>query len=45
MIQPEHIFEVERQIQVAVRSVRRDGTIVLKAEISATRRPDARTRL
>jgi len=33
MIQPEHIFEIERQIHVAVRSVRRDGTTVLKAEV------------
>ena len=33
MIQPEHILEVERQIHVAVRSVRRDGTVVLKSEV------------
>jgi hypothetical protein len=33
MIQPEHILEIERQIHVAVRSVRRDGTTVLKSEV------------
>jgi hypothetical protein len=33
MIQPEQILEIERQIHVAVRSVRRDGTTVLKSEV------------
>lgn len=33
MIQAEHILEIERQIHAAVRSIRRDGTVVLKSEV------------